>query len=316
MEEKKLPKVPRKREQFRDTIFGVDVMYELHKPPKMEVPEVLDPVFWMKNHPDSKKAFRRWFVFKNKDNFEKFFMEYGAVPELKDWHDGYDNDWVLADDGGVCEIIKRGKMGKKLAYARTIVGSFIINPKTREKMPNFMDTDFHKHACRSRFSGVKYCNLEDFIKKRKKITDKEKIFAHDVAHGVKMTEAYKDCYPRDVSERKIIEKRALLLVGQERIRKAVAEEVKDILAEEGINHRVAIKKAKALAEKMEKAGDLRGAMDVWKTLAKNIGTFEAPATRTVQQGILGLMKETFTLAGDVEELEEVKQVEGDNDEKS
>jgi len=314
MTKKKLPKVPRMRRQFRDTIFGVDVIYELHKPPKMEVPKDPDPVFWMKNHPDSKKTFRRWFVFKNKDDFEKFFMEYGAVPELKDWHDGYDNDWVLADDGGVCEIIKRGKMGKKSAYVRTIVGTFIVNPKTREKMPFFMDTDFHKHACRSRFSGVKYYNLEDFIKKRKKITNKEKIFAYDVAHGVKMTEAYKDCYPQDVSDRKILEKRALLLVGQERIRKEVAKNLEDIYKERGIDHEYLIDRMKELVEKMEKEKDYRGAMEGIKTLAKNIATFEAPTIKDPTQGMFGMIQQTFALDGDVKDIEEAKQIEGDKDE--
>ena len=306
-------KIPRVRQAFRDNVFGVDLMFELHRPRYMDIPDELDPVFWFKNHPDSKKAFRKWYVFKNKQDFEKFFMAYqGTVPELKDWHDGYKLDWVLADDGGVCEIVMRGSMGKKNKvtphYIRTIVGTFLPNRRNREKMPYYMDTDFKLHPDRSRFSGVKYYSFEDWLHKRRHITRDERIFSFNIAHSVDLMKAYRLCYPKDKGELKFVKRRALALLGAERIKKQVSKEIAEFLKEAGIDHKWAIDKTKAMIKKMEEAGDLRGAMEGVKTLAKPIGTFESPATNKLKGGFVGMLE---TYAGAIGMDDDVKELEED-----
>jgi len=304
-------KIPRVRQAFRDNVFGVDLMFELHRPRYMDIPDELDPVFWFKNHPDSKKAFRKWYVFKNKQDFEKFFMAYqGTVPELKDWHDGDKLDWVLADDGGVCEIVMRGSMGKKNKvtphYIRTIVGTFLPNRRNREKMPYYMDTDFKLHPDRSRFSGVKYYSFEDWLQKRRHITRNERIFAINIAHGVDLLRAYRLCYPKDEGELKYVEKRALILLGAERIKKQVSKEIEEFLAEAGVDHRWTIKESMENMAAMKKAGDYRGAQGIVETLAKPIGTFESPTTKQLKGGMVGMIQsfQQFGLEGDVEDIED------------
>ena len=322
-EKKKLPKVPLKRTQFYDNVFGVDVVYELHKPPYMEVPENPDPVFWHKNHEKSNKTFRKWYVFKNKKDFEKFFMAYqGSVPKLTYWKEAEQNQWCLADDGGVCEIIKKGKTKNKHMpfYVRTIVGSFMVYNKPKDYLPFVMDTDFARHPDRSRFSGIKYYNFEDYLKKRKHIDNKEKVFAYNVAHGADLIESYLRCYPKDKEKKPtIINHRALLLVKQERIKREVSKQLKDIMEEQGIDHEFLIKKMKELVRKMEEGGDYRGAMEGLKNLGKSISTFETPTNKAVRGGIINMIESlsSFSVDADVEELEddmEVKQIEDKKDE--
>lgn len=315
-----LPKVPLYRHVFAETIYGVDVRYELHRPPAMPIPEVIEEPFWMKNHPDSEKAFRRWFVFNNKKDFEQFFMEHqGSVPPLKEWREADEGDWVIADDGGICEIIRRNKMGKTGDdYIRTIVGTFLFHPKTpnrKDKMPFFMDTDFRLHPNRSAFNAKTVRSLEEYIKNRKKVTQREKIFAHDVAHGVKLIEAYKDCYPSDnTAKTEILEKRALLLYNQERVQKEVSKNLEEIFKAKGIDHDFIIEKMKLYMEKMEKEGDIRGAKEALKDLAKGIGTFNPDLAKIKEGGMLSVVKR-FALDGDVAEFEEgTKQIEEKKDE--
>ena len=95
------------------------------------------------------------YVFKNREEFEEYFKsEHGAVPELNiDWRTAKQRDWVLADDGGVVQILKQGDLPhphdrpnwkENNGYVRTVVGSFIQSDK------HLMDTDFSKHLDRYR----------------------------------------------------------------------------------------------------------------------------------------------------------------------
>ena len=313
-----LPKVPRMRSTFTGNEFGVDYLFELHKPRAMEIPERLDPVFWHKNHPRSDKAFRKWFVFSNRADFEKFFMGYcGVVPELKEnWHDGFDMDWVLADDGGICEIIKKNKMATGKYYVRTIVGTFLLNEERRDKMPFFMDTDFKLHANRSSFSGVKYRHMEDWLARKKKLSQSEKVFAANVTNGAELISSYQQCYPKDREKsKKILERRALVLLGTERVKRQVNKNLEEVFQKEGVDHKFLIDKMKKLIELMEGAKDYRGAVEGVKTLAKGPGTFEGSSANDLKGGVVGMLKgfQQFSLEGDVEELEEVKQIEGEDE---
>ena len=73
------------------------------------------------------------------DNFEEYVehFEEDAV-EVKDWKTGEEGDWVLADDGGIVQLLKVGGIKhpndrKNYKYSqgwcRTIVGTFLINNK-------------------------------------------------------------------------------------------------------------------------------------------------------------------------------------------
>lgn len=109
-------------------------------------------------------SLERHYVFDCVSDFEEYFMmEQGVIPELvENWRHSKLYDWVKADDGGVCQVLRRkvniphpkdGKKKGKYTYAKngyvgTIVGTFIANDNIK------MDTDFLAHPSRYSFKKV------------------------------------------------------------------------------------------------------------------------------------------------------------------
>jgi len=109
-------------------------------------------------------TYERHLVFDCVADFETYFMmEQGIIPELiENWRHSAKGDWVKADDGGVCQVLRRkvhiphpkdGKKKGKYTYAKngyvgTIVGTFIANDNIK------MDTDFLAHPSRYSFKKI------------------------------------------------------------------------------------------------------------------------------------------------------------------
>ena len=55
---------------------------------------------------------------------------------IEDWRDGRISDWVLADDGCIIQILRKGEMVKPkgknriLEYIGTCTGTFVVSSKT------------------------------------------------------------------------------------------------------------------------------------------------------------------------------------------
>jgi len=222
------------------------------------------------------------FVYDNIDEFKK--QKKGVTP--KDWkEDPQEGDWVIADDGGVVQILKRSGISHPSdrknwkahkGYVRTVVGTFLLNDSTD------MDTDFDLHPNRYTFSKkLKQANAN--FKKRKNITKKEKLFATEVIVGKDAVTAVKNVYKEDDYNK--AKKKAVLLLKQERIMNEVEKGVVDIAKGLGIDHEYVLRRLKVLADTGE---DDNVVLQSLKELGKIIGT-STPTTKK-DVGIVGMFQ--------------------------
>lgn len=173
------------------------------------------------------------FVFKDRQEFEEFFRDRdGVIPPLNpNWRISKQGEWVIADDGGVVQILLSKELpsptsGKKnyrypRRYVRTVVGTF-------PNMDSFtMDTDFSKHPNRYRFNSATDAEYLERRKNRDFLSSKEVIFVTQICAGRTIQQAYEEAFgpTHDWYQR------ALFLLRRERILKRVKENVKDKLNE-------------------------------------------------------------------------------------
>jgi len=222
------------------------------------------------------------FVYDSVDEFKK--QKKGLNP--KHWKDSpKEGDWVVADDGGVVEILKHNKISHPndrknykahKGYVRTVVGTFLLNDNTE------MDTNFDLHPNRYTFSkNLKQANSN--FKKRKNITKKEKLFATEVIVGKDAVSAVQNVYKeKDFNKAK---KKAVLLLKQERIMNEVEKGVVDIAKGLGIDHEYVLRRLKSLADTGE---DDNVVLQSLKELGKIIGT-STPTTKK-DVGVVGLFQ--------------------------
>jgi len=217
------------------------------------------------------------------DSVGEFLDNNPAGNIVFDWRKGNEGDWVMADDGGVAQLLKVNKEvkhpgdSKNYKYAngwvRTVVGSFINKENVK------MDTDFDSHPNRYTFSkNIKNTNKR--IIDRKKVTKKEKEFATNIVVGMGAIEAYKNAYT-ELSDNKA-RKKATVLLKQERVMKEIEKSVLDVAKGLGIDHEYILGKLKGLADYSE---DDNIILQSTKELGKIVGTSGA----TVKQREVGLL---------------------------
>ena len=134
------------------------------------------------------------YVFVNVKEFNEYFNNKKTV--INKWQQANEGDWVVANDGGVIQILKKGRIKHPQDrknykyvkhYVRTVVGTFLCLDKV------YMDTDFLQHKNRYTFSKtLKFTS--DNLKSRKNPTKKEKIFATNVAVGMGAVKSYMDAF--------------------------------------------------------------------------------------------------------------------------
>ena len=61
-------------------------------------------------------------LFDNEDEFNKYMPN---TPIITDWRNGNEGDWVLTDDGQICQVLKRG--GLKNSGGRDIYNYYILH---------------------------------------------------------------------------------------------------------------------------------------------------------------------------------------------
>ena len=242
------------------------------------------------------------FVYKDIDEFKKLKKD----TPVKKWKDNpQEGDWVIADDGGVVQILKRSGISHPSdrknwkahkGYVRTVVGTFLLNDKTE------MDTDFDMHPNRYTFSkNLKRAN--DNFKKRKNITKKEKLFATEVIVGKDAVSAVQNVYKEEDFNK--AKKKAVLLLKQERIMNEVEKGVVDIAKGLGIDHEYVLRRLKALADTGEEENVVLQSL---KELGKIIGTSNPATKRDV--GIVGMFQ-GFS-PKQLEQAERKELTDGDN----
>ena len=228
----------------------------------------------------------RHYIFDDIEEYLEFFKD-DASPVIKNWRNGKENDWVYSDDNRILQLLKvsdlnhpNDRKNYKWAknYVRTIVGTFVNNKNT------FMDTDFDQHPNRYTFSKkIKYTNTR--VKKRKKVTNNEKIFATNVVSGMGPVKAYMDAF-KSITDEKKAKKKALVLLKQERVMTEIEKSVLDVAKELGVDHKYVLNRLKCLADNSE---DDNIILQSTKELGKIIGT----SMNTVKQrdvGVLGVFQ--------------------------
>ena len=231
---------------------------------------------------------KRHYVFNDVDEFTEYYhSKMMSSPEVKrNWREGKEGDWVFSDDNRIVQLLKvaplnhpNDRKNYKWAknYVRTVVGTFVNNEKT------FMDTDFEQHPNRYTFSKtIKHTNGQ--VKKRKKLTNNEKIFTTNVVSGMGPVKAYMDAF-KAASEDKA-RKKALVLLKQERIMTDIEKGVLDVAKELGIDHKYILDRLKCLADNSE---DDNIILQSTKELGKIIGT----SVNSVKQrdvGVIGMFQ--------------------------
>ena len=222
------------------------------------------------------------FVYESVEEFNK----YKLGSKAKDWKDDpEEGDWVIADDGGVVQILKQNNIKHpndrlnwkaNKGYVRTVVGTFLINEKST------MDTDFDMHPNRYTFSK-KLKQANGNFKKRENITKKERLFATQVIVGKDAISAVQNVYKEnDFNKAK---KKAVLLLKQERVMNEVEKGVNDIAKSLGINHEYVLRRLKALVDTGEEENVVLQSL---KELGKIIGTSTPIVKKDI--GIVGMFQ--------------------------
>lgn len=169
-----------------------------------------------------------------------------SIKVTKDWRSADIGEWVLADDGGIIQVIRSGLMKQRkrmLRYVGTCTGTFVCLPKVK------MDTNKKRNIYS--FGGDN--NHLDSITKRKNLTAQEVVFAKYIAIGLPPAEAYKKAF--HTKNERYAKVRAGVLIKQERIVSAVKEELEGVFKELGIDLKYLVKGVKAEADGADRTLD-------------------------------------------------------------
>ena len=150
---------------------------------------------------------------------------------LRDWRDSHVGDWVLADDGCIIQILRKGKMVKPAGKNRTVhymgtcTGTFVVSPKVR------MDTS-RRINIYSIGGGVE---RDDQISERRNLNTREELFVQYWSRGMGLEQAYIKAFPTNNPGYAKI--RAGQLVKTSRVRTAMKEELKPVMEELNIDEK-------------------------------------------------------------------------------
>mgnify|MGYP003145675127 FL=1 len=161
---------------------------------------------------------------------------------LQDWRVAAIGDWVLADDGGVIQILRKGKMltrNKVKEYVGTCTGSFPVKPSVR------MDTSRRDNIYS--FGGRK---AQDALLDRTTNSKHETLFIQYMVSGMSMQDAYLKAFP--TNQPGYAREKAAELMKLERITKEVKEELKPVLEKLGIDDESVLKDIQAVSKGAEK----------------------------------------------------------------
>ena len=165
---------------------------------------------------------------------------------VENWRDGQIGDWILADDGCIAQILRKGQMlrakGKKKVreYVGICTGTFPVNPNVR------MDTS--KRANIYSFGGDKA--PDDILLDRTRLSTREKLFVAYLSSGSSPAEAYLKAYP--TKNLRYATEKSATLVKTERVFTAMKEELKPVCEELGIDPKSVLGDIQHTAKNAEK----------------------------------------------------------------
>ena len=116
------------------------------------------------------------------------FKRYNPNTDAKyNWRDGTEGNWVVSDDGQVCQVLKRGKLKASRSdkviknYIRVPLGTFVCTDKTK------MEGDPRKNLYSF---GLANTNAYKHKIEKKETTQREFLFAQFVAKGTDLVDAF------------------------------------------------------------------------------------------------------------------------------
>ena len=67
------------------------------------------------------------------EDLNEFRDKYVTLPIVREWRHSNKGDWILTDDGQVCQVLhlgvlKKSDRKKETTFIRTIMGSYICSP--------------------------------------------------------------------------------------------------------------------------------------------------------------------------------------------
>ncbi|MBC8551618.1 MAG: hypothetical protein H8D23_18385 [Candidatus Brocadiales bacterium] len=257
--------------------------------------------------------------FRNKDEFLEYFGV-DAPPLVEEWGTAKELDWVIADDGGVVQMlkvsnkIKHPRDTKNYAYAtgwcRTVVGTFFMKAGADHFQ---MDTDWNKHQSRYTFSGSDADRDSISHNKRKHLTNKEKKFVFAILFSdiVDVYSIYSKIF--NSVQPQNIKTRCDNLMREDRIMAELEKGVKEAAEKKGLTHEWVFDKLKHFADNAEYDADkIRSTIKIGDAL----GTFNSSKKQEQKRlpGAVGLFGEvTQQTLDDIskrpEELEEAEVIE-------
>ena len=161
------------------------------------------------------------------------------------WRDGQVGDWIKTDDDCVLEVLRRGKMVKKMGknkiveYIGTCTGTFSLSKSVK--------MDGSRRANIYSFSGKK---VDDAVQDRTNLNSFETLFVTYVVKGLDPVEAYLKSFPTNSPGYAKVKSNQLLKM--ERIKTAMKEELKPVLEELGINEKFVLETIKGVINSTDK----------------------------------------------------------------
>ena len=156
------------------------------------------------------------------------------------WKDGNEGDWVISDDGQVCQILKKGEMNGK-PYIRCLLGTRFLQDDMDGESPN----DIYSIS-RDKVSVQRRLD-------RDKTNTKEWIFGKYVANGMNPVEAYKKSFSTKSTKYATLWSQRLLKT--KRVKSVVSKEIKDIMDNLGISEDYLLESTKHVIENTDKDAD-------------------------------------------------------------
>tara|TARA_R110002020_G_scaffold278599_1_gene494037 strand:+ start:72 stop:848 length:777 start_codon:yes stop_codon:yes gene_type:complete len=223
-------------------------------------------------------------VYKDIDEFKKENPNKTVNPN---WKKGNEGDWVVADDLGVVQILKKAQLNhpndtknykNANGYIRTVVGTFIVKDNST------MDTDFKKHPNRYTFStSIK--NSNDSIKSRKRTTKKERAFSANIVSGIGVAKSYMDAFEEESNKK--ARRKGLMLLKQDRVIQEVEKGAMDVAKKLGIDHNYILRGLKTLCDNSE---DENIRLQTIKELGKIVGTIGGTTVKSREMGVFGMFE--------------------------
>ena len=168
------------------------------------------------------------------------------ISYLHDWRRGEIGDWILADDGAVMQILRKGTMMKAkgadrcVKYIGTCTGTFIVSDK------NKLDSSRRVNI----YSIGGSLNHNERVEQRKSLSGKEALFVQYVSKGMNPKKAYMEAFP--TNDPHYAGMKATRLMKTTRILSSMKEELKPHMEQLGLDENYVLSNIKAVIDGTEK----------------------------------------------------------------